>query len=163
MHLHLKFESMQVNRLLWQCLPFYVQGQKVAFVGESGSGKSTIMALLERFYDPIAGAVLVNNQDLRRAKRKNKEIAFDILIGSDSNNGFIVIVTTNLPCKTFRDDVIASQHVPARHMEGIWISSPTASRLDMLARQGFVWMQICQGSWFRRPFLIFDRLNSSRL
>jgi len=77
---------MQVNRLLWQCLPFYVQGQKVAFVGESGSGKSTIMALLERFYDPIAGAVLVNNQDLRRAKRKNNEIAFDILIGSDSNN-----------------------------------------------------------------------------
>lgn len=41
------------------------KGQKVAFVGESGSGKSTIMALLERFYDPIAGAVLVNNQDLR--------------------------------------------------------------------------------------------------
>lgn len=106
---------MQVNRLLWQCLPFYVQGQKVAFVGESGSGKSTIMALLERFYDPIAGAVLVNNQDLRRAKRKNYEIAFDILIGSDSNNDFIVTKgTTNLPCKTFRDDVIASQHVPAR-------------------------------------------------
>lgn len=124
--LHLPFQkpyhnpiSPAVNRLLWQCLPFYVQGQKVAFVGESGSGKSTIMALLERFYDPIAGAVLVNNQDLRRAKRKNNEIAFDILIGSDSNNEFIVIVTTNLPCKTFRDDLIASQHVPARHMEGI--------------------------------------------
>lgn len=83
--------------------PFYVQGQKVAFVGESGSGKSTIMALLERFYDPIAGAVLVNNQDLRRAKRKNNEIAFDILIGSDSNNDFIVTKgTTNLPCKTQR-------------------------------------------------------------
>ena len=94
---------MQVNRLLWQCLPFYVQGQKVAFVGESGSGKSTIMALLERFYDPIAGAVLVNNQDLRRAKRKSNEIAFDILIGSDSNNDFIVTKgTTNLPCKTQR-------------------------------------------------------------
>ena len=37
----------------------------MAFVGESGSGKSTIMALLERFYDPIEGAVLVNNTDLR--------------------------------------------------------------------------------------------------
>ena len=42
------------------------QGQKVAFVGESGSGKSTIMALLERFYDPQQGAVLVNGVDLRR-------------------------------------------------------------------------------------------------
>lgn len=42
------------------------KGQKVAFVGESGSGKSTIMALLERFYDPVEGAVLVNNTDLRK-------------------------------------------------------------------------------------------------
>ena len=44
---------------------FVLQGQKVAFVGESGSGKSTVMALLERFYDPVEGAVLVNNTDLR--------------------------------------------------------------------------------------------------
>lgn len=43
------------------------EGQKVAFVGESGSGKSTIMALLERFYDPTEGAVLVNGADLRRS------------------------------------------------------------------------------------------------
>lgn len=30
-------------------------GQTVAFVGESGSGKSTIVQLLCRFYDPLAG------------------------------------------------------------------------------------------------------------
>jgi len=41
------------------------KGQKVAFVGESGSGKSTVMSLLERFYDPTQGAVLVNGQDMR--------------------------------------------------------------------------------------------------
>ncbi|CAJ1336106.1 unnamed protein product [Effrenium voratum] len=44
------------------------RGQKVAFVGESGSGKSTIMALLERFYDPSAGVVLVDGQDMRKFK-----------------------------------------------------------------------------------------------
>ena len=117
MHLHLKFGSMQVNRLLWQCLPFYVQGQKVAFVGESGSGKSTIMALLERFYDPIAGAVLVNNQDLRTNESKNNEIAFDILIGSDSNNDFIVTKgTTNLPCKTQRRIFCSRLHSTSQHV-----------------------------------------------
>ncbi|CAE7372180.1 ABCB1 [Symbiodinium necroappetens] len=41
------------------------KGKKVAVVGESGSGKSTIMALLERFYDPSEGKVLVNGKDLR--------------------------------------------------------------------------------------------------
>eukprot|EP00928_Gymnodinium_smaydae_P080986 TRINITY_DN64573_c0_g1_i2.p1 TRINITY_DN64573_c0_g1~~TRINITY_DN64573_c0_g1_i2.p1 ORF type:complete len:1276 (+),score=263.78 TRINITY_DN64573_c0_g1_i2:301-3828(+) len=41
------------------------KGQKVAFVGESGSGKSTVMSLLERFYDPSQGTVLVNGQDMR--------------------------------------------------------------------------------------------------
>ncbi|CAE7381505.1 ABCB1, partial [Symbiodinium pilosum] len=44
------------------------RGQKVAVVGESGSGKSTVMALLERFYDPDSGAVLVNGQNMTSFK-----------------------------------------------------------------------------------------------
>eukprot|EP00930_Biecheleria_cincta_P042445 TRINITY_DN29208_c0_g1_i1.p1 TRINITY_DN29208_c0_g1~~TRINITY_DN29208_c0_g1_i1.p1 ORF type:complete len:1315 (-),score=229.41 TRINITY_DN29208_c0_g1_i1:121-3717(-) len=44
------------------------QGQKVALVGESGSGKSSIMALLDRFYDPSSGLVLVNGEDMRLFK-----------------------------------------------------------------------------------------------
>lgn len=37
----------------------------MALVGESGSGKSTIVGLLERFYDPNRGAVLLDGTDLR--------------------------------------------------------------------------------------------------
>ncbi|TMW61765.1 hypothetical protein Poli38472_010828 [Pythium oligandrum] len=40
-------------------------GQTVAFVGSSGGGKSTLIALLERFYDPQAGEVLLDGQDIR--------------------------------------------------------------------------------------------------
>lgn len=42
------------------------RGAKVAFVGESGSGKSTVVSLLERFYDPDQGQVLVNGIDMKR-------------------------------------------------------------------------------------------------
>jgi ABC-type branched-subunit amino acid transport system ATPase component len=39
-------------------------GEKVALVGPSGSGKSSIMALLERFYEPSSGQILIDNVPL---------------------------------------------------------------------------------------------------
>jgi ATP-binding cassette subfamily B (MDR/TAP) protein 7 len=40
-------------------------GSTVAFVGPSGCGKSTILRLLFRFYEPQAGRILVDGQDVR--------------------------------------------------------------------------------------------------
>lgn len=40
-------------------------GQTVAVVGVSGSGKSTIISLIQRFYDPVAGQVLLDGRDLK--------------------------------------------------------------------------------------------------
>ncbi|KAM5125659.1 mitochondrial potassium channel ATP-binding subunit [Mantella aurantiaca] len=40
-------------------------GKTVAIVGQSGGGKSTIAALLERFYDPVQGAVELDGVDIR--------------------------------------------------------------------------------------------------
>ncbi|KAI8638525.1 putative ABC transporter protein [Parasitella parasitica] len=40
-------------------------GMTVAFVGPSGSGKSTSVQLLQRFYDPLEGSVLVDGKDLK--------------------------------------------------------------------------------------------------
>jgi ATP-binding cassette subfamily B (MDR/TAP) protein 1 len=43
-------------------------GTTMALVGESGSGKSTVISLVERFYDPLAGEVLIDGVDIRRMK-----------------------------------------------------------------------------------------------
>lgn len=40
-------------------------GQFIAFVGSSGAGKSSAIALLERFYDPISGSILVDDKDIK--------------------------------------------------------------------------------------------------
>src|SRR6202035_2851364 len=46
-------------------------GQKVGLVGRSGAGKSTIIALLQRLYDPNSGAVLIDGQDISRVTQES--------------------------------------------------------------------------------------------
>lgn len=40
-------------------------GQRIALVGPSGAGKSTVASLVLRFYDPVEGAVLIDDTDAR--------------------------------------------------------------------------------------------------
>lgn len=44
-------------------------GETVALVGPSGAGKTTIVQLIQRFYDPESGAVKLDGVDLREMRR----------------------------------------------------------------------------------------------
>jgi len=50
-------------------------GKSTALVGQSGSGKSTIIGLIERFYDPLVGTIEIDGIDIKtynlRALRKH--------------------------------------------------------------------------------------------
>ncbi len=46
------------------------KNQVVALVGHSGCGKSSIVSLIERFYDPIEGKLLFSNEELKDLDNK---------------------------------------------------------------------------------------------
>lgn len=60
------------GRLVLRDVSFKVEpGQLAALVGPTGAGKSTIVGLIPRFYDPVSGAVKVDNEDVRRFTQKS--------------------------------------------------------------------------------------------
>ncbi|XP_010559276.1 PREDICTED: ABC transporter B family member 9 [Tarenaya hassleriana] len=57
--------DIQIFRDLSLTIP---SGKTVALVGESGSGKSTVISLIERFYDPDSGKVLLDQVEIQTFK-----------------------------------------------------------------------------------------------
>ncbi len=56
-----------------------VAGTSCAIVGPSGAGKSTIARLLYRFYDPVAGRILIDGQDIADVTQKSLRAAIGIV------------------------------------------------------------------------------------
>ena len=54
-------------------------GQRVGLVGYSGAGKSTVLSLLQRFYDVGSGRILIDGQDIRDVTQESLRTSMAIV------------------------------------------------------------------------------------
>jgi ATP-binding cassette subfamily B protein len=55
-------------------------GTRVGIFGKTGAGKTTLVSLLTRFYDPAAGQILLDGEDLRNYKIADLRNQFSIVL-----------------------------------------------------------------------------------
>jgi ATP-binding cassette, subfamily B (MDR/TAP), member 1 len=74
---HITFENVKFNypsrpnvAVVKDLSVSFPAGKTAALVGASGSGKSTVIALVERFYDPLSGVVKLDGVDLKELNIK---------------------------------------------------------------------------------------------
>jgi ATP-binding cassette, subfamily B, bacterial len=68
---NVRFSYPSGQRVLTDFILDVPAGQKVGLVGRSGAGKSTIIALLQRLYDPEAGDVLIDGQNIAHVTQES--------------------------------------------------------------------------------------------
>jgi subfamily B ATP-binding cassette protein MsbA len=95
------------------------RGTTTALVGASGGGKSTLVDLIARFYDPVAGQVLIDGVDLR---------TFDI--NSVRRQMAIVSQDTFIFNTSVRNNIAYS--LEDVHEEAIWEAARLANALDFI-------------------------------
>ena len=96
-------------------------GAFVGIVGTTGSGKSTIASLIPRFYDPLAGRVLIDGIDVRDLTRAGvrRHISF-------------VLQETVLFAGTIRDNIAYGRHDAS--MEEIQLAARLANADEFIRR-----------------------------
>ncbi|MFI6511984.1 ABC transporter ATP-binding protein [Streptosporangium sp. NPDC050855] len=90
-------------------------GQTVALVGTTGAGKTTLAKLVSRFYDPVAGRVLLDGVDLRDLGEETRHAA--IVLVTQENFLFSGTVADNIrfgrPDASMADVVAAARAIGA--------------------------------------------------
>lgn len=142
------------------------RGEIIALVGESGSGKSTIVNMLERFFDPTKGRILIdetplNDFNLKDLRRNIALVTQDVFLFRDT-------IERNIQAGDFSKDTsgvlpaaqLANAHsfiekTPAGYM------SPVGDRGNFLSGGEKQRVSIARAIFKDAPILILDEATSA--
>jgi ATP-binding cassette, subfamily B, multidrug efflux pump len=111
---HVSFEYRPGEPVLRDLSFTVVPGQKIAIVGATGSGKTTIIKLLNRFYDVTGGRILVDGVDvrewdLRALRRTIGLVQQDVFLFAGDISENIRLGLTDLSEREVRDALTRAQ------------------------------------------------------
>lgn len=120
-------------------------GKVVAIVGGSGSGKSTVISLIERFYDPNTGEVLLDGHNIKSLQLRwlreqiglvNQEPALfatsvreNILYGKDDATSEEIVRAANISGAHFFIDMLPSHYETQVGERGVQLSGGQKQRI----------------------------------
>ena len=111
---HVSFEYRRGEPVL-RDLSFGVEpASKIAIVGPTGSGKSTVIKLLNRFYDVTSGRILVDGIDVRewdleQLRRMVGLVQQDVFLFAEDIASNVRLARTELDDRTVRDALARAQ------------------------------------------------------
>jgi ATP-binding cassette, subfamily B, bacterial len=76
---HVDFRYSDGRRIFADLSLHFRPGERIGLVGHSGGGKSTLFALLQRFYDPQGGRILLDGQDIARVTQDSLREAIGVV------------------------------------------------------------------------------------
>jgi ATP-binding cassette, subfamily B, multidrug efflux pump len=116
--------SYKEDRPVLKGISFEIEsGQTLAIVGATGSGKTTLINLLERFYDPGGGQILLDGLDIRR---------FDLKWLREQIG--LVMQDTFIVPGTVRENIVLDRSLPEAEIETIVQHSQLANVLKNLPK-----------------------------
>ncbi|EAR92380.2 ABC transporter family protein (macronuclear) [Tetrahymena thermophila SB210] len=98
-------------------LNFQLQAKKkTAFVGKSGCGKSTIIQLIERFYDPTEGSIYIDGVNIKDMQLNSLRLA----IGYVSQEPILFATTIRENLRYSKPDATEEEMIEALKKANVW-------------------------------------------